>query len=229
MGTVTLCGFGVYQRRVGTARLVCIISMTRLPASRTPKSSVSRSSSRWYAAYEQADLAAAAGDRLAEARSLRAQASKEWGHVLHGGALRDATGFAMDLCLALKVPYVVAPAEADSQLAALARWGYISVVIAPSEDSDFIFYGCAAVTYSQLKDGTCRHCRVHEQILGHRHAAIDLDMAGWSLGNLIHFGVLCGSAKLRLWPHRWPRQRPCTLRDSSRSWVFRGISRCPWA
>ena len=45
----------------------------------------------------------------------------------------------------MAVTYVVAPYEADSQLAFLARTGQVDAVI--SEDSDLIPYGCRRVLY----------------------------------------------------------------------------------
>ena len=82
-----------------------------------------------------------AGRPGAIASECREKARSHWKRVLNRGALLALKEFTIDLCLKLGVAYVVAPFEADSQLAALAHWGFIDTVIAATDDSDFIFYG----------------------------------------------------------------------------------------
>ena len=53
-----------------------------------------------------------------------------------------------------KVKYLVAPYEADAQLAYLSRCGVVDAVI--SEDSDVIPYGCKNCIFKLDKDGSCQ-------------------------------------------------------------------------
>jgi exonuclease 1 len=56
------------------------------------------------------------------------------------------------------VPYVVAPYEADAQLAYMARCGIVDLVI--TEDSDLLAYGCPEVVFKLSRGGDCDHIRV---------------------------------------------------------------------
>ena len=56
-----------------------------------------------------------------------------------------------------KVKYLVAPYEADAQLAYLSRCGVVDAVI--SEDSDVIPYGCKNCIFKLDKDGSCQIIR----------------------------------------------------------------------
>lgn len=54
-------------------------------------------------------------------------------------------------CRKLNIEYVVAPYEADAQLAWMIRTGYIDSVI--TEDSDLMVYGASKIFYKMNKDG----------------------------------------------------------------------------
>jgi exonuclease-1 len=56
------------------------------------------------------------------------------------------------LCAA-NVDYIVAPYEADAQLAYLERRGTIQGII--TEDSDLIVFGCKTVLYKMNDEGRC--------------------------------------------------------------------------
>ncbi|KAF8822973.1 XPG N-terminal domain-containing protein, partial [Cardiosporidium cionae] len=58
------------------------------------------------------------------------------------------------VCKALDVKFIVAPYEADAQLAYLCRKGDVAAVI--SEDSDLLAYGCPHVLYKLDKAGNCQ-------------------------------------------------------------------------
>lgn len=54
---------------------------------------------------------------------------------------------------AANVDYIVAPYEADAQLAYLERRGTIQGII--TEDSDLIVFGCKTVLYKMNDEGRC--------------------------------------------------------------------------
>jgi exonuclease 1 len=57
-----------------------------------------------------------------------------------------------------QVPYVVAPYEADAQMAYMARSGIVDLVI--TEDSDLLAYGCPEVVFKLQRGGDCDHIRI---------------------------------------------------------------------
>ena len=56
------------------------------------------------------------------------------------------------------LPYVVAPYEADAQMAYMARNGIVDLVI--TEDSDLLAYGCPEVVFKLSRSGDCDHIRI---------------------------------------------------------------------
>ena len=56
------------------------------------------------------------------------------------------------------IPYVVAPYEADAQMAYMARSGIVDLVI--TEDSDLLAYGCPEVVFKLQRSGDCDHVRI---------------------------------------------------------------------
>ena len=50
----------------------------------------------------------------------------------------------LQLCLSQKIKYIVAPYEADAQIAFLLKHGHAEFAI--TEDSDLLAYGCEKVT-----------------------------------------------------------------------------------
>ncbi|KFG63855.1 XPG N-terminal domain-containing protein, partial [Toxoplasma gondii RUB] len=56
-------------------------------------------------------------------------------------------------CRSLGVAFVVAPYEADAQLAFLARTGKIAAAV--SEDSDLLAHGCQQVLFKMDREGNC--------------------------------------------------------------------------
>lgn len=80
-----------------------------------------------------------------------------------------------------RIEYLVAPFEADAQMAYLARAGIVDAVI--TEDSDLLIYGCPRVLFKLERDGACaalgapRRCRVPKGLTGlQRHAAPTRDL-----------------------------------------------------
>lgn len=77
--------------------------------------------------------------------------------------------------------YVVAPYEADSQLAFLSRNGEVDAVL--SEDSDLLVFGCKRVLFKMEANGSCQEVRLED--LG-RVEKMDL-----SLWNEDRFALMC--------------------------------------
>ena len=61
----------------------------------------------------------------------------------------------MKACDELGVRYIVAPYEADAQLAYMQRMGHVAAVI--TEDSDLLVFGCRETLYVALY-GMCATC-----------------------------------------------------------------------
>ena len=106
------------------------------------------------------------------------------------GARRVTHEMAAELAAALAaegVRFVVAPYEADAQLAYLSRTGAVDVVV--SEDGDCLPYGCRKVMFKlDPKKGTG-----HEIALRNLDACADpLDFDGWSADNFLDLCILAG-------------------------------------
>lgn len=71
------------------------------------------------------------------------------------------------------VSYVVAPYEADAQLAYLERKGYVDGII--TEDSDLLVFGCKKVLFKMDSEGACVEiCRDRFTMCR------DFNFAGWT-------------------------------------------------
>lgn len=71
-----------------------------------------------------------------------------------GGKQRtNATCFHLQALTAEGISYVVAPYEADAQLAYLERKGIIDGII--TEDSDLLVFGCRKILFKLDPDGRC--------------------------------------------------------------------------
>ena len=93
----------------------------------------------------------------------------------------------MDKLDQMAVTYVVAPYEADSQLAFLARTGQVDAVI--SEDSDLIPYGCRRVLYKWDHDSG-----MGDEI-DETHAMLNarkLDMRNWTKDQFLTMCIFAG-------------------------------------
>jgi exonuclease-1 len=70
------------------------------------------------------------------------------------------------------VPYIVAPYEADAQMAYLEREGIVDGIV--TEDSDLVVFGCKNLLFKLGPDGSCVQVR-HEDLA----AVKDLSLFGW--------------------------------------------------
>lgn len=85
----------------------------------------------------------------------------------------------------LKIKYVVAPYEADAQLAYLEKTGAVDGII--TEDSDLLVFGCRHVLYKLDRKGNA--IEIDSNKLG---ACEGLKMSGWSLKEFRHMCILSG-------------------------------------
>ena len=93
----------------------------------------------------------------------------------------------MDKLDEMAVTYVVAPYEADAQLAFLARTGQVDAVI--SEDSDLLTYGCRRVLYKWDRDsGIGDEIDEHYAMLN----AKKLDMRHWTKDQFLTMCIFAG-------------------------------------
>ena len=86
------------------------------------------------------------------------------------------------------VDYVVAPYEADAQLAFLSRTGSVDLVV--SEDSDCLVFGCKRVLFKLDSDGTGQEIQ-----LRHLGANEGLSLLNWTevraARSLVHARTTC--------------------------------------
>ena len=97
------------------------------------------------------------------------------------------------------VSYVVAPYEADAQLAFLEQNGHVDGII--TEDSDLLVFGCKNVIFKLDSDGHC--VNIKRDRFG---AVADASMVGWSDKEFRHMAV-CGSVAAIVWFYRLIHQR----------------------
>jgi 5'-3' exonuclease len=74
---------------------------------------------------------------------------------------------------AAHVPFLVAPYEADAQMAYMARTGIAELVI--TEDSDLLAYGAPEVLFKLNRGGECDHLRLSELPMNRNPSFAGLD------------------------------------------------------
>ena len=100
-------------------------------------------------------------------------------------------------CQELNIEYIVAPYEADSQLAYLARTNEVAAVI--SEDSDLLVFGCPVVLYKMDNYGQCNEiCLKNISMLSTTHAGYNFKL--WNLSMFRYMCILAGCDYLKSLP-----------------------------
>ena len=110
-------------------------------------------------------------DQLEEGKKLYSQ-GKMTEALFH---FRQATSVSEDMIrsllqmlISMRIAYIVAPYEADAQMAYLCRTGMVDAVI--TEDSDLMCFRCPCTLYKMTPEGTCRLVRMEsvfaDQTLG---------------------------------------------------------------
>ncbi|GAA5981827.1 hypothetical protein JCM10908_004624 [Rhodotorula pacifica] len=127
-------------------------------------------------------------DALAKGNAFRAEGKGAQARECYVKAVDVTPAMAYQLIKALKaegIEFVVAPYEADPQLAYLERSGYVDAII--TEDSDLLVFGCRNVIFKLDGEGVgtliCRDdfakCR-------------EYNLAGWSDAEFRHMAILSG-------------------------------------
>lgn len=91
----------------------------------------------------------------------------------------------MEALTAAGVTFIVAPYEADAQMAYLAKRGLVDIVI--TEDSDLLVYGCPQVVFKLARTGECDHIKLEDMPLNRNPS-----FAGFSHENFIEMCILAG-------------------------------------
>lgn len=153
---------------------------------------------RPYVVFDGAHLPSKAGTEAQ--RAARRREHRMRGLQLHtekrSSAARDAFVRSIDITPVMAyelvkqlrahaIPYIVAPYEADAQLAYLEKEGVIDAII--TEDSDLLVYGCRTVLFKLDTYGSCVEIR-----RDHFQNIKQLDMRGWSHKEFRQMAILSG-------------------------------------
>ena len=137
---------------------------------------------------KEIERAASRAKSLRAAKELVARGDRDGARALYVKAV-DVTPFmAYEVILALrerKIRFVVAPYEADSQLAHLYNTGAVTAVVA--EDSDLLTFGCRTLFTKMDKDG--HGVEFNLDNLGTCEA---LDLLNWDAEMLLLWSILAG-------------------------------------
>ncbi|KAJ1311179.1 hypothetical protein OPQ81_009680 [Rhizoctonia solani] len=125
---------------------------------------------------------------LAQAQLLEAQGKTNEAYEYYKKCVDITPQMAYQLIKALRaegIPYVVAPYEADAQMAYLEREGIVDGII--TEDSDLVIFGCRNLLFKLGPDGSCVNVRRDD--LG---AVKSLSLLGWGDQELRWMAMLSG-------------------------------------
>ncbi|KAF8609738.1 PIN domain-like protein [Ceratobasidium sp. AG-I] len=125
---------------------------------------------------------------LARAQAFEAQGQHSEAYECYKKCVDITPQMAFQVIKALRaegVSYVVAPYEADAQLAYLERHGIVDGII--TEDSDLVVFGCKNILFKLGPDGACVQVR-HDDLA----AVKDLSLFGWGDNELRWMAMLSG-------------------------------------
>ncbi|KAF8741256.1 Xeroderma pigmentosum G I-region, partial [Rhizoctonia solani] len=125
---------------------------------------------------------------LAQAQLLEAQGKGNEAYEYYKKCVDITPQMAYQLIKALRaegVSYVVAPYEADAQMAYLEREGIVDGII--TEDSDLVVFGCRNLLFKLGQDGSCVNVRREDLA-----AVTSLNLVGWSDKELRWMAILSG-------------------------------------
>lgn len=127
-------------------------------------------------------------ENLAKAQALEAEGKMREAREVYGKCVDITPEMAFQLIKVLKeegIPYVVAPYEADAQLAYLEREGLIDGVV--TEDSDLLVFGCRTVLFKLDQAGNCVEMK-QERFWTNKSLAL----SGWSTVEFRQMAILSG-------------------------------------
>ncbi|QRV90778.1 exonuclease 1 [Ceratobasidium sp. AG-Ba] len=112
---------------------------------------------------------------LSQAQALEAQGRNGEAYEYYKKCVDITPQMAYQLIKALRAEgifYVVAPYEADAQMAYLEREGIVDGIV--TEDSDLVVFGCKNLLFKLGNDGSCVHVR-RDDLAGVK----DVNLSGW--------------------------------------------------
>ncbi|KAK0544796.1 hypothetical protein OC846_005920 [Tilletia horrida] len=124
----------------------------------------------------------------AKAQEFLRAGDKAQARDLYGKCVDVTPAMAYQLILALRrenVPYIVAPYEADAQLAFLEKEQIIDAIL--TEDSDMLVFGCQTVLFKLDSDGNCIEIRQSRFT-----ANKTVSFVGWTIQDFRHMSILSG-------------------------------------
>lgn len=127
-------------------------------------------------------------DNLQRARELEQQGNMQQARDVYGKCVDITPEMAFQLIKVLKeqgIPYVVAPYEADAQLAYLEAQGIIDAVI--TEDSDLLVFGCKTVLFKLDQAGNAVEM-LQQRFWTNRQIAL----SGWTTVEFRQMAILSG-------------------------------------
>jgi 5'-3' exonuclease len=139
-------------------------------------------------AHTEASRAKRREEAMAAGRAFQAKGNRKAAQEQYSKAIDVTPAMALQFIRALqeaKVQYVVAPYEADAQLAYLEKQNIIHGII--TEDSDLLVFGCNRVLFKLNEFGDC--LEISRDRLGRN---LDLPMAGWSADRFRWMAILSG-------------------------------------
>lgn len=129
---------------------------------------------------------------LALAQALEAKGQHSEAYECYKKCVDITPQMAYQLIKALRaegISYIVAPYEADAQMAYLERQGIVDGII--TEDSDLVVFGCKNLLFKLGHDGSCVQVR-HDDLA----AVKDCSLFGWGDKELRWMAVSSVSANL---------------------------------
>lgn len=127
-------------------------------------------------------------EHLAKAQQLALSGKRSSAFEIYAKCIDITPEMAFQLIKALKaedVPYLVAPYEADAQLAYLERVGLIDAIV--TEDSDLLVFGCNRVLFKMDSNGDC-----FEVNRARLTACRSISLAGWTSDLFRQMAILSG-------------------------------------
>ncbi|EIW78627.1 PIN domain-like protein [Coniophora puteana RWD-64-598 SS2] len=131
-------------------------------------------------------------ENLARANALAAQGKHTQAREFYLKCVDVTPQMAFQLIKALRaeaVPYVVAPYEADAQLAYLERTGLVDGII--TEDSDLLVFGCKHVLF-KLDAVACTLISIQRKDFGSVTDAGGVSLVGWNDAQFRAMAILSG-------------------------------------
>ncbi|ORY79535.1 PIN domain-like protein [Protomyces lactucae-debilis] len=159
-------------------------------------------------------------ENMAAGKAFQAKGNRKAAQDCYTKAIDVTPAMALQLILALqkaKIAYVVAPYEADAQLAYLEKQNIIHGII--TEDSDLLVFGCHRVLFKLNEFGDCSEI-TRDRLAMNK----DLPLAGWSPERFRWMAILSGCDYLVSIPGMGlKRAHACVKKHKTLSALFKAL------